>query len=45
MSEHMDVKLHKDSILAMLSANKLILDLYGVNRIGLKTVVYVAVAD
>jgi predicted nucleotidyltransferase len=31
----MDIKLHKDSILALLSANKPILASYGVNRIGL----------
>ena len=31
----MDIKLHKDGILAMLAANKLILASYGVNRIGL----------
>ena len=31
----MDIKLHKDSILALLSANKVALAAYGVNRIGL----------
>jgi hypothetical protein len=30
-----DIKLHKDSILALLSANKAALASYGVNRIGL----------